>query len=308
MWNVLRARLADARRPTSARLPSACERRASEPVRAACIWSLTEAGARRARARARSAARRTRRSSIASTRATRRASRRIIWRGRTTTWAELDERIDRLSAGLVRRGIGRKKSLILMMRNRQEFVELGAAAARAGAAAVSDLVALDAEGARLPRESLGRARHRHRAGAARRRSSTRRTSCPRTSSRTSSWSAATPTYHGPRARRRALDPLLEDPRRRARTARPGERRGRRGRHLHVGHDRQAEGRSPQVPEGHDAGGVPLHQRDADARRRRAPRRVPALSLDGVRLHVALGDPRPDRRARWTSSSPSRSSR
>jgi len=61
----------------------------------------------------------------------------IVWRGRVTTWAELDERIDRLSAGLVRRGVGRKKSVILMMRNRQEFVEVGAAAARAGAAAVS---------------------------------------------------------------------------------------------------------------------------------------------------------------------------
>jgi fatty-acyl-CoA synthase len=61
----------------------------------------------------------------------------LIWRGRTTTWAELDERIDRLSAGLARRGIGRKKSIILMMRNRQELVELGAATARGGAAAVT---------------------------------------------------------------------------------------------------------------------------------------------------------------------------
>ncbi len=61
----------------------------------------------------------------------------LVWRGRVTSWGELDERIDRLSAGLVRRGIGRKKSVIMMMRNRQEFVEVGAAAARAGAAAVS---------------------------------------------------------------------------------------------------------------------------------------------------------------------------
>ncbi|MBX3188176.1 MAG: AMP-binding protein [Labilithrix sp.] len=61
----------------------------------------------------------------------------LIWRGRTTSWAELDERIDRLAAGLTRRGIGRGKSIVIMMRNRQEFVELGAAAARAGAAAVS---------------------------------------------------------------------------------------------------------------------------------------------------------------------------
>ncbi len=61
----------------------------------------------------------------------------LIWRGRTTSFAELDERIDRIAGGLIRRGIGRKKSVILMMRNRQEFVELGAAAARAGASAVA---------------------------------------------------------------------------------------------------------------------------------------------------------------------------
>ncbi len=61
----------------------------------------------------------------------------LIWRGRTTTWAELDSRIDRLASGLVRRGVGRKQSLVLMMRNRQELVELGAACARAGAAGVT---------------------------------------------------------------------------------------------------------------------------------------------------------------------------
>ena len=61
----------------------------------------------------------------------------LIWRGRTTTWGELDARIDRLAAGLVRRGIGRGKSIVLMMRNRQELVELGAACARAGGAGVT---------------------------------------------------------------------------------------------------------------------------------------------------------------------------
>ncbi|MDF2695942.1 MAG: O-succinylbenzoic acid--CoA ligase, partial [Labilithrix sp.] len=61
----------------------------------------------------------------------------LIWRDQQITWAELDARIDRLSAGIARRGIGRKQSIILMMHNRPEFVELGAAAARAGAAAVS---------------------------------------------------------------------------------------------------------------------------------------------------------------------------
>ena len=61
----------------------------------------------------------------------------LIWRGRTTSFAELDERIDRIAGGLARRGIDRKKSVIFMMRNRQEFVEVGAAASRAGAAAVA---------------------------------------------------------------------------------------------------------------------------------------------------------------------------
>ena len=61
----------------------------------------------------------------------------LIFRGRTTTWGELDERIDRLAAGLRRRGIGRKQSLLLMMRNRPEHVELAAATARLGASAVS---------------------------------------------------------------------------------------------------------------------------------------------------------------------------
>lgn len=61
----------------------------------------------------------------------------LIWRGRTTTWAELDSRIDRLASGLLRRGVGRKQSVVLMMKNRQELVELGAACARAGAAGVS---------------------------------------------------------------------------------------------------------------------------------------------------------------------------
>lgn len=61
----------------------------------------------------------------------------LIFRGRVTSWGELDERIDRLAAGLQRRGIGRKKSLIIMMRNRQEFPEVCAATARSGGAAVS---------------------------------------------------------------------------------------------------------------------------------------------------------------------------
>ncbi len=61
----------------------------------------------------------------------------IVWRGETTRWAELDSRIDRLSEGLFRCGVGPRESVILMMRNRPELVELTAAAARGGAAAVT---------------------------------------------------------------------------------------------------------------------------------------------------------------------------
>ena len=46
---------------------------------------------------------------------------------------ELAARIDRLASGLAQRGIRKGTSIVLMMHNRQELVELGIAAARAGA-------------------------------------------------------------------------------------------------------------------------------------------------------------------------------
>lgn len=61
----------------------------------------------------------------------------LVWHGRATSWAELDARVDRLASGLVRRGISRGKKIVMMMRNRPEMIEVGAAAARVGAAAVS---------------------------------------------------------------------------------------------------------------------------------------------------------------------------
>jgi fatty-acyl-CoA synthase len=61
----------------------------------------------------------------------------LVWRGRTTTWIELDSRIDRFASGLVRRGVGKKERLVVMLKNRQEMVELGAAAVRAKAATVA---------------------------------------------------------------------------------------------------------------------------------------------------------------------------
>lgn len=61
----------------------------------------------------------------------------VVDRGRETTFAELDRRIDRVAAGLVARGIGRRGRVVLMIKNRQEFIEVSAACARIGAGAVS---------------------------------------------------------------------------------------------------------------------------------------------------------------------------
>src|SRR5262252_5855001 len=61
----------------------------------------------------------------------------LIWRDEALTFGELDQRIDRLAAALAARGVARGSSIALMMRNRIEYVQLGAAASRLGAAAVS---------------------------------------------------------------------------------------------------------------------------------------------------------------------------
>ena len=61
----------------------------------------------------------------------------LRWRDQALTFAELEERISRLGAGLVSRGVSRGSSLIIMMKNRPEFVETQNAATRIGAAAVS---------------------------------------------------------------------------------------------------------------------------------------------------------------------------
>ncbi len=61
----------------------------------------------------------------------------LVWRDRAVTFAELDARIDRIAAGLAAHGLKRGTSLVVMMKNRPEFVEIAAAAARLGAAAVA---------------------------------------------------------------------------------------------------------------------------------------------------------------------------
>jgi fatty-acyl-CoA synthase len=61
----------------------------------------------------------------------------LRWRDRTLTYAQLDERMDRAGAGLGRRGLRRGDSVVIMMRNRPEFLEVQGGASRLGAAAVS---------------------------------------------------------------------------------------------------------------------------------------------------------------------------
>jgi fatty-acyl-CoA synthase len=61
----------------------------------------------------------------------------ILWRNRRLTFAELDQRMNRAAAGLKRRGIARGASIVIMMRNRPEFLEVQGGAGRFGAAAVS---------------------------------------------------------------------------------------------------------------------------------------------------------------------------
>ncbi len=61
----------------------------------------------------------------------------IIGGARSFTFAELDRRVDRLAHGLRARGFGRGQSVILMLHNSIELVEMSLAAARMGARAVA---------------------------------------------------------------------------------------------------------------------------------------------------------------------------
>jgi fatty-acyl-CoA synthase len=61
----------------------------------------------------------------------------ILWRDRCLTYGQLDRRMNRAAAGLQRLGFQRNTSVVIMMRNRPEFLEVQAGAGRLGAAAVS---------------------------------------------------------------------------------------------------------------------------------------------------------------------------
>lgn len=61
----------------------------------------------------------------------------IMWRDETITFGELDARMDRMALGLEQRGIKRGTSIVLMMKNRPEFLIAQGGATRVGAAAVS---------------------------------------------------------------------------------------------------------------------------------------------------------------------------
>jgi fatty-acyl-CoA synthase len=61
----------------------------------------------------------------------------VFWRDQTITFGEFDRRLDSVAASLTRRGFGRGTSVLLMMKNRPEFLEASSAVARMGGAAVA---------------------------------------------------------------------------------------------------------------------------------------------------------------------------
>ena len=61
----------------------------------------------------------------------------LLWRDRRVTFGELDDRMNRAAVGLQRRGFRRNTSVVILMRNRPEFIEVQGGASRLGAAAVS---------------------------------------------------------------------------------------------------------------------------------------------------------------------------
>jgi fatty-acyl-CoA synthase len=61
----------------------------------------------------------------------------LIWRDQTVTFAELDRKIDSVASGLSRRGFARGTSVLMMMKNRPEFIEAATGVSRMGGAAVS---------------------------------------------------------------------------------------------------------------------------------------------------------------------------
>jgi len=61
----------------------------------------------------------------------------LLWRDQRLTFKQLDDRMNRAAVGLQRRGFRRNTSVVIMMHNRPEFLEVQGGASRLGAAAVS---------------------------------------------------------------------------------------------------------------------------------------------------------------------------
>jgi fatty-acyl-CoA synthase len=100
------------------------------------MWGLTAPGARAVAATLRTGARNP--SAIYRIHAKNTPTKAAIkWRDETISFAELDRRVDAIAESLVRRGFGRGTSVLLMMKNRPEFIEAATGIARMGGAAVA---------------------------------------------------------------------------------------------------------------------------------------------------------------------------
>ena len=100
------------------------------------MWGLTVPGARSLAAALRTGARNP--SQVYRVHAVNTPNKAAIkWRDETISFAEFDRRIDAVAQSLSRRGFGRGTSVLLMMRNRPEFMEAATGVARMGGAAVA---------------------------------------------------------------------------------------------------------------------------------------------------------------------------
>ena len=100
------------------------------------MWGLTVPGARALAATLRAGARNP--SQVYRVHAVNSPEKAAIkWRDQTITFGEFDRRVDAIAQSLARRGFGRGTSVLLMMRNRPEFLEAATGVARMGGAAVA---------------------------------------------------------------------------------------------------------------------------------------------------------------------------
>ena len=196
--------------------------------------------------------------------------------GHTTTWGELDRRVTALAGALSRRGVGFGDRVLILMLNRTEFIESFLAANKLGAIAVPvNFRMTPPEIAFLVGDCEAKVVD-HRVGAGQR---------WRPRSATSTPTLATVIVAGGATDEGVLgyDDLLAEEGEPAAPVDIPERLARAD-HVHLGHDRAAQGRGAHAHQPRRPGDdVPVHQRRRPQQRRRVHRR-PAVPHRRHRQH------------------------